>query len=146
MKKTNIILGIINNTEKETVPVNVDFTALSSNIEEITNMDNTKMQQISIEELQSEFNISPEWIKQVIGVKPYVNVSSSMYVIVEVTDGNTNNVINAFKEYGNKYDEMWKDYLAEEYEIVKNRQIGSKGNYVYFIVSDYSKDIIDLIK
>ena len=69
-----------------------------------------------------------------------------MYVIVEVTDGNTNNVINAFKEYGNKYDEMWKDYLAEEYEIVKNRQIGSKGNYVYFIVSDYSKDIIDLIK
>ena len=95
MKKTNIILGIviaifiicavtilvtaiINNTEKETVPVNVDFTALSSNIEEITNMDNTKMQQISIEELQSEFNISPEWIKQVIGVKPYVNVSSSM--------------------------------------------------------------------
>ena len=138
MKKTNIILGIviaifiicavtilvtaiINNTEKETVPVNVDFTALSSNIEEITNMDNTKMQQISIEELQSEFNISPEWIKQVIGVKPYVNVSSSMYVIVEVTDGNTNNVINAFKEYGNKYDEMWKDYLAEEYEIVKNR-------------------------
>ncbi|MGN1013244.1 MAG: DUF4358 domain-containing protein [Clostridia bacterium] len=163
MKKTNIILGIviaifiicavtilvtaiINNKEKETVPVNVDFTALSSNIEEITNMDNTKMQQISIEELQSEFNISPEWIKQVIGVKPYVNVSSSMYVIVEVTDGNTNNVINAFKEYGNKYDEMWKDYLAEEYEIVKNRQIGSKGNYVYFIVSDYSKDIIDLIK
>ena len=163
MKKTNIILGIviaifiicavtilvtaiINNTEKETVPVNVDFTALSSNIEEITNMDNTKMQQISIEELQSEFNISPEWIKQVIGVKPYVNVSSSMYVIVEVTDGNTNNVINAFKEYGNKYDEMWKDYLAEEYEIVKNRQIGSKGHYVYFIVSDYSKDIIDLIK
>ena len=163
MKKTNIILGIviaifiicavtilvtaiINNTEKETVPVNVDFTALSSNIEEITNMDNTKMQQISIEELQSEFNISPEWIKQVIGVKPYVNVSSSMQVIVEVTDGNTNNVINAFKEYGNKYDEMWKDYLAEEYEIVKNRQIGSKGNYVYFIVSDYSKDIIDLIK
>ena len=163
MKKTNIILGIviaifiicavtilvkdiINNTEIETVPVNVDFPALSSNIEEITNMDNTKMQQISIEELQSEFNISPEWIKQVIGVKPYVNVSSSMYVIVEVTDGNTNNVINAFKEYGNKYDDMWKDYLAEEYEIVKNRQIGSKGNYVYFIVSDYSKDIIDLIK
>ena len=36
--------------------------------------------------------------------------------------------------------------VMEEYEIVKNRQIGSKGNYVYFIVSDYSKDIIDLIK
>lgn len=163
MKKTNIILGIViaifvicavtvlviavvNSREKETVPVNVDFTALSLNIEEYTNMDSTKMQQLSIEDLEAEFNIKPEWIKQVIGVKPYVNISSSMYVIVETTEENINNVISAFKSYGNKYDEMWKDYLTEEYELVKNRQIGSKGNYVYFVVSDYAKDIVELIK
>lgn len=163
MKKTNIILGIVisifvicavtvlviavvNSREKETVPVNVDFTALSLNIEEYTNMDNTKMQQLTIEDLESDFNINPEWIKQVIGVKPYVNISSSMYVIVETTEENVDNVISAFKSYGNKYDEMWKDYLTEEYELVKNRQIGSKGNYVYFVVSDYAKDIVDLIK
>lgn len=163
MKKTNVILGIviaifvicaatilviavINNTEKETVPVDVDFTTLSSNIEEITNMDSSKMQQITTEELQSDFNINPEWVTQVIGVKPYVNISASMYVIVEATDGNVDNVISAFESYGDSYDEMWKDYLAEEYELVENRQIGSKGNYVYFIVSDYAKNIIDLIK
>lgn len=163
MKKTNIILAIvlaifvisaitiltiaiINNTEKETVPVNVDFEALSSNIEEITSMDKTKMKQITKDDLQEEFNINSDWVNQVIGVKPYVNISSSMYVIVEATEGNVDNVITAFKEYGNKYDDMWKDYLTEEYELVKNRQIGSKGNYVYFIVSDYAKDIIDLIK
>ncbi len=164
MKKTNVILGIvlaifvisaitilaiaiINNTEeKETVPVNVDFEALSSNIEEITNLDKTKMQQITIEDLQNDFNIDPQWVKRAIGVRPYVNISASMYVIVEATDGNIDNIISAFKSYGDKYDDMWKDYLTEEYELVKNRQIGSKGNYVYFIVSDYANDIIDLIK
>lgn len=163
MKKTNVILGIVvaifiicaitilviaimNNTEKETIPVNVDFAALSSNIEESTNIDIAKMEQVTTEDLQSEFNINLEWIKQFIGVKPYLNISSSMYVIVEVTDGNVENVVSAFEAYGLKYDEIWKNYLAEEYELVKNRLIGSKGNYVYFIVSDYAKDIVDLIK
>ncbi len=163
MKKTNVILGIVisifivcavtvlviavkMNTEKETVPVNVDFELLSSNIEETTNMDSSKMQQITSEDLKSEFNINAEWVNKVIGEKPYVNISSSMYVIIEATDGNVDNIISAFNEYGIKYDEMWKDYLTEEYELVKNRLIGSKGNYVYFIVSDYAKDIVDLIK
>ena len=163
MKKTNIILGIviaifvicaifilanavINNKPDDTVPVNVDFTALSSEIEESTNFDSSKMKQVTMEDLQDEFLINNEWVKQVIGQRPYVNVTSSMYVIVEVTEGNVDNVVSAFEKYGESYDEMWKDYLAEEYELVKNRKIGAKGNYVYFIVSDYASDIVDLIK
>ena len=69
-----------------------------------------------------------------------------MYVIVKATDSNVDNVLNAFQEYGKSYDELWKDYLSEEYELVKNRSIGAKGNYVYFIVSDYSEEIVNLIK
>ncbi len=163
MKKTNIILGIviaifvicaifilanavINNKPDDTVPVNVDFTALSSEIEESTNFDSSKMKQVTMEDLQNEFLINNEWVKQVIGQRPYVNVTSSMYVIVEVTEGNVDNVVSAFEKFGESYDEMWKNYLTEEYELVKNRKIGAKGNYVYFIVSDYASDIVDLIK
>ena len=163
MKKTNIILGIviaifvicaifilvnavINNKPDDTVPANVDFTALSSEIEESTNFDSSKMKQVTTEDLQDEFLINNEWVKQVIGQRPYVNVTSSMYVIVEVTEGNVDNVVSAFEKFGESYDEMWKNYLTEEYELVKNRKIGAKGNYVYFIVSDYASDIVDLIK
>lgn len=163
MKKTNIILGvvvacfvivaatilivaIVSNIPKETIPENVDLQALSDSIEEVTNMDSTKMQQITQEELINEFKLDESWIEEFIGEKPFLNISSSMYVIVKVKDGNVDNVLNAFKEYGNSYDDLWKDYLAEEYELVKNRSIGAKGNYVYFIVSDYSSEIVDLIK
>ena len=163
MKKTNIVLGIViaiffvcaiailviawgNNKEEDTVPVNIDLSELSSEIEEITNFNSATMEKITTEDLEENFNIHSDWVKQVIGVKPYVNVSSSMYVIIEVTEGNVDNVMSALKEYGKSYDELWKDYLTEEYELVKNRQIGAKGNYVYFIVSDYAKDIVDLIK
>lgn len=163
MKKTNIILAIVisvfiisaiailviaigNNKEVEDTPVNVDFAALSSEIKDSTSFDRTKLQEITSEELETEFGIQKDWIKQVIGEKPYVNVTSSMYVIIEVTDGNVENVVNALKAYGDSYDEMWKDYLTEEYELVKNRQIGSKGNYVYLVICDYPQNIVDLIK
>ncbi len=163
MKKTNVILAVviaifiicaiiiltvafINNREKDTVPVNVDFDTLSLNIEESTDLDNSNLQPVTIEDLQTDFGIDASWVVKVIGKRPYVNINSSMYVIVEATDGNVQNVLSAFENYGNDYDKIWKDYLAEEYELVQNREIGSKGNYVYFIVDTYSKEIIDLIK
>lgn len=163
MKKTNVILGvvialfiviaatilivaIVSNIPKDTIPDNVDLEALSNSIEEVTNMDNTKMQEITEEELVNDFKIDSSWYEEFIGEKPYLNISASMYVIVKATDGNVENIENAFKEYGNSYDELWNNYLAEEYELVKNRTIGAKGNYVYFVVSDYSKEIVDLIK
>ena len=163
MKKTNVILAIVisvfiisaiailviaigNNKDEEKIPVNVDFTALSSEIEESTSFDRTKLEKITAEDLVADFGIEHAWVKQVIGEKPYVNVTASMYVIIEVTEGNVENVKNALVTYGNNYDEMWKDYLTEEYELVKNRQIGSKGNYVYLVVCDYPQNIVDLIK
>ena len=163
MKKSNVVLGIViaifvivavtilivaikNNKEKETIPENVDFAALSESIEELTNVESDKMKQITREDLESEFNLDQTWVEEYIGQEPYVNISSGMYLIIKATDGNVENVENALKEYGKKYDEMWKDYLAEEYDLVKNRVIGAKGDYVYFIVSDYAKDIVDLIK
>ena len=163
MKKTNVILGIViaafiiiaavillvaglSNRESQKAPENVDFVALSNSIEEVTNLDPTKMEEITKEDLVNDFKLDESWIEEYIGEKQYLNISSSMYVIVKTTEENVDNVVNAFKEYGLSYDDMWKDYLTEEYELVKNRQIGSKGNYVYFVVSDYAKEIVDLIK
>lgn len=163
MKKTNVILGIVigifaicaitilivamvNSMKDDTVPVNIDFAALSSNIEEATSLDTAKMQEVTLDDLQQDFNINAEWVKQVIGERPYLNVNASMYVIVEATEGNVTNVTKAFEKYGETYENMWKDYLADEYELVQTRQIGSKGNYVYFIVGDFAKDIVELIK
>lgn len=163
MKKTNVILGVIiavfvicaatilliaynKNKENEDTPVQIDLAALSMKIEESTDFDSSKMKQVTLSDLVNDFGVDESWVSGVIGEIPYVNVSSSMYVVVEATDGNVDNLINAFENYGNTYEGLWKDYLPEEYELVKNRKIGSVGNYVYFIVSDYASNIIDLMK
>ena len=117
--------------------------ALSNSIEEVTNLDSTKMQQITAEDLSNDFKLDPSWIEEYIGEKPFLNITSSMYVIVKVTDSNVENVLNAFEEYGKSYDELWKDYLAEEYELVKNRSIGAKGKANPQIVNKLLLEIIN---
>ena len=163
MKKTNVILtavlavfvisaviiltvAVASNKEKEVVPVDLDLRLLSTNIEEATDLDSANLQPITLEDLIGNFKIDNSWVKNFIGKIPSVNISASTYVIIEATDGNVENIKNAFEEYGVEYESLWKDYLADEYELVQNRKIGSKGNYVYFIVDTYAQDIIDLIK
>ena len=163
MKKTNIILAIIiavfvlsaaiiliiavnNNKERETIPTDIDFETLSFNIEETTDFGDSKMENIILDDLVQDYGIYAEWVEEVIGKKPYVNVASKTYIIIKATEGNIQNVISALEDYGNNYENIWKRYLPEEYELVKARKIGSKGNYVYFIVDDYAEDIINLIK
>lgn len=163
MKKTNVILTVVlavfvvsaiiiltvaiaSNKEKDVVPVDLDLKLLSTEIEESTDLDNANLQPVTLEDLKEDFKIEESWVKDFVGKVPTVNISANTYIIIEATDGNVENVKKAFEEYGTSYDELWKDYLADEYEIVKNRKIGAKGNYVYFIVDTYAQDIIDLIK
>lgn len=163
MKKTNVILtavlavfvisaviiltvAVASNKEKEVVPVDLDLKLLSENIEEATDLDDANLEPITLDTLKYEFKLDEGWVKDFVGKMPSVNISSNTYVIVEATDGNVDNIKKAFEEYGVAYENIWKDYLAEEYELVKNRKIGNKGNYVYFIIDTYAQDIIDLIK
>lgn len=163
MKKTNVILtyvlaifvivavvvltvALVNNREKEVVPENLDLTLLSESIDEATDLDGANLQPVTIDDLKEKFQIDESWVKNFIGKIPSVNISSSMYIIIEATDGNVENIKQAFRTYGDSYEKLWSDYLAEEYELVQNRKIGSKGNYVYFIVDVYAEDVIELIK
>ena len=80
MKKTNVILGIViaafiiiaavillvaglSNRENKKAPENVDFVALSNSIEEVTNLDPTKMEEITKDDLVNDFKLDESWIE-----------------------------------------------------------------------------------
>ena len=69
-----------------------------------------------------------------------------MYVVIQTDLDNIQDVKLALESYGREYDEEWKSYLIDQYELVKNREIGIRGNYVYMIVSENPEKVIDLIK
>lgn len=161
MKKKNIILIIslvvvlailvfifiyININKKETKAINISISELEKKIENTDEFDFDKMQNIDAETASATFLIDSSKIKDIIGKSPIVNTKAFMYVIIKAENEDLQEVKMALESYGSEYEKVWSTYLPDQYELVKNRKIGIKGNYVYMVISEDSDKIVELIK
>lgn len=165
MKRRNIILIIIsivlviiigialvvflnynNSTSNKDENISISLDELDKKIEQSNEFEFSKMNAITDDEASAKFLIDKSKIKNIIGREPIVHTKSGMYVIIETDSDNIQDVKLALESYGSEYEEQWKTYLPDQYELVKNREIGVKGNYVYMIVSENPEKILELIK
>ena len=165
MKKRNIILIIIsivlviiigialvvflnynNSTSNKDENISISLGELDKKIEQTNEFEFLKMNAITDDEASAKFLIDKSKIKNIIGREPIVHTKSGMYVVIQTDLDNIQDVKLALESYGSEYEEQWKTYLPDQYELVKNRKIGVKGNYVYMIVSESPEKILELIK
>lgn len=165
MKKRNIILIIIsiilviiigialvvflnynNSTSNKDENISISLDELDKKIEQTNEFEFLKMNAITDDEASAKFLIDKSKIKNIIGREPIVHTKSGMYVVIQTDLDNIQDVKLALESYGSEYEEQWKTYLPDQYELVKNRKIGIKGNYVYMIVSESPEKILELIK
>lgn len=165
MKKRNIILVVIsiilviiigialvvflnynNSTSNKDENISISLDELDKKIEQTNEFEFLKMNAITDDEASAKFLIDKSKIKNIIGREPIVHTKSGMYVVIQTDLDNIQDVKLALESYGSEYEEQWKTYLPDQYELVKNRKIGVKGNYVYMIVSESPEKILELIK
>lgn len=143
-----VVLGagiyfILNNrSENKSLDVELAGQTLANNtpFNEMATMD------ITIEELNTIYGINTENVEQVVGKMPMMNVQASMYLVIKAAEGAVDSVKTKVEQYGTSYEAQWATYLPEQYELVKQRKIGVKGNYVYLIISENAADLEALIK
>lgn len=165
MKKRNIILIIIsivlviiigialviflnynNSISNKDENISIPLDELDKKIEQTNEFEFLKMNAITDDEASAKFLIDKSKIKNIIGREPIVHTKSGMYVVIQTDLDNIQDVKLALESYGSEYEEQWKTYLPDQYELVKNREIGVKGSYVYMIVSESPEKILELIK
>lgn len=165
MKKRNIILVVIsivlviiigialvlflnynNSISNKDENISISLDELDKKIEQTNEFEFLKMNAITDDEASAKFLIDKSKIKNIIGREPIVHTKSGMYVVIQTDLDNIQDVKLALESYGSEYEEQWKTYLPDQYELVKNREIGVKGNYVYMIVSESPEKILELIK
>lgn len=165
MKKRNIILIIIsivlviiigialviflnynNSISNKDENISISLDELDKKIEQTNEFGFLKMNAITDDEASAKFLIDKSKIKNIIGREPIVHTKSGMYVVIQTDLDNIQDVKLALESYGSEYEEQWKTYLPDQYELVKNREIGVKGDYVYMIVSESPEKILELIK
>jgi len=126
--------------------VELDLTQVSTKIvdnsvfKEMAAMDMDKATVTSLMELEEA------QVEDVVGKFPMMNVHASMFVIIKAADGKVDEVLQKVETYATNYEAQWERYLPEQYELVKNREVGTTGNYVYMIVAENSSELVKNIK
>lgn len=126
-----------NNNEEKTIDIDAigQTFANSSPFNEMSTID------ITTEELGSQYGINTENVEKVVGKMPMMNVQASMYVIIQAKDGKVDTVKSELDSYAKQYEEQWRMYLPEQYDLVANRKMGTIGNTVYMIVSENAETL-----
>ena len=126
--------------------VNIDLQALNTTLSSQTSFNELATMDVTVETLETVLQITADEVDEVIGKMPMMNVQASMYIVIKAKDGAVESVKTKVENYGTAYEEQWATYLPEQYELVKQRKIGVKGNYVYLIISENASDLEALIK
>ncbi|MDD3303803.1 MAG: DUF4358 domain-containing protein [Clostridia bacterium] len=126
--------------------VKLDLNAISNSITTTGKFDEMAMMDITKDVATSIYNIPESDIEEIYGKMPMMNVQASTYLMIKAVDGKAGEVKQKLEEYGNKYQEQWETYLPAQLELVKNRIIVQKGNYVYMIIAENATELEKLIK
>ena len=140
------IYAVSNNNNNTPATQNIDLVALNGAISTKGQYDQMSTMPIDKEVAKSVYEIEENQIEEIIGAMPMMNVHASMYVVIKATDGNVENVKAKLETYGQSYEQQWERYLPEQYDLVKNRKIGTNGNYAYMIVAKNAEEVEALIK
>lgn len=74
-------------------------------------------------------------------------LSACTIAILKTTDKDKmENLVELLKEYKSSKEDELEDYLPEQYDLVKNSKVVTKGEYVYLVISEQSSDIIKFIE
>lgn len=125
--------------------VTIDLQALNTEISEKSPFDEMPTQDIDKEVLESQYEIKDDQYEEFIGKMPLMNIQASMYLVIKAKDDTVDSVKEKVETYAQKQEDIWSTYLPEQYELVKNRKLGVKGNYVYLIISESSTELEELI-
>lgn len=126
--------------------VELDLQQVSTNIVNNSAFKEMAAMDIDKETLTSLMEIEENQVEEVVGKFPMMNVHASMYVIIKAAEGKVDEVLQKVETYATNYEAQWATYLPEQYELVKNREVGKTGNYVYMIVAENANELVKNIK
>lgn len=97
---------------------------------------------VDAETLQMVYGISADDLTDYVCKMPLMNVIATEYFIAEVKEGKMDAVKSALVSRQADLDQQWKQYLPEQYELVKNYKLVTNGNYILFVIGEHAADAV----
>lgn len=94
------------------------------------------LDEVPSETINDLLNIISDDYEEISMGMPSIVVKSNMYIVVKPNEGKEEVVKAAINNYMASLENQWKNYLPDQYELVKNRKEGKIGDYLVYIISD----------
>lgn len=94
------------------------------------------LEEIPSETINDLLNITSLDYEEISMGIPAILVKSNMYIVVKPKEGKEETIKTAIDDYMTSLENQWKNYLPDQYELVKNRKEGKIGDYLVYIISD----------
>lgn len=148
-----IIVGLVVYSVITTAKVNIDSKNNNISIDEFNNIilqssnfKNSKVVDITEDDLYEIFNLEKESFSKFYGKKSALNTDASIYLIIEPKKDKSDEIYTKLEQFCKDYELKWSDYLEAEYDIVVDRKLGKISDFIYLIISDDSYDMLRNIK
>ena len=97
----------------------------------------------SADDISMNYGISSSSMAEFVGKLPMMNVKATEYLVVKAADGQVDAVKNGMLKRQADLDAQWKQYLPEQYELVKNYKLVANGNYVLFVIGENASSAVE---
>lgn len=120
----------------------ISISDISAAIDKAIGVDDGFMS-LSESDISSSYGIDASSMSSYAGKMPLINVKATEYLVVKAASGKVETVKNGMKKRQADLDAQWKQYLPEQYELVKNYKLVSNGDYVLFVISENADAAVD---
>ena len=97
--------------------------------------------ELDAEMLKDMYGVDPEWLTAYTCQIPMMNVHATEIFVAHVKDGHMEDVKKALEERQKSLEMTWEMYLPAQYELVKNSQTLTSGNYILYAVTEKGDSI-----
>lgn len=117
------------------VDVDFDVHEIIQNIQEKADLGG--MYEASVEEFVNMYGIDASAIEDASLLAPMMIVNASEFALVKAkTEADVAKVVEGINKRVAALDEQWSTYLPDQYELVENHTIVTKGRYVFLMIGE----------
>ncbi len=139
----SICLLLVGCGSKPEAVKDVDLNALATKITESVQF--PALAEVNDEMASSIYYLNSDICESYKIIMPMMMVHATEVIMVKAKDGKFDEVKAAVEKRYTDLDNVWKQYLPDQYELVKNAKRVTKGNYYFLIIHENPEAIIKII-